>query len=69
MSLRCPTLSLASRATAVKKALKAVLAHRAGATYPFTHYVGLLTALCADAGIVTPPSLDDADLLTPMAWR
>jgi HEPN domain-containing protein len=49
---------------AVEKALKAVLADR-GAIYPFTHDVGLLTALCADAGIVTPSSLDDADRLTP----
>ena len=49
---------------AVEKALKAVLADR-GVTYPFTHDVGLLTALCADAGIDTPALLHDADLLTP----
>jgi HEPN domain-containing protein len=53
---------------AVEKALKAVLAER-GATYPFTHDVGLVMALCEDAGIVVPLSLADADLLTPYGAR
>ena len=36
-----------------------------GATFPFTHNVGLLMTLCEDAGISAPSSLADADLLTP----
>jgi len=49
---------------AVEKAFKAVLAER-GATFPFTHNVGLLMTLCADTGALAPSSLADADLLTP----
>jgi HEPN domain-containing protein len=49
---------------AVEKALKAVLAAR-GVTFPFTHNIGLLMTLVEDAGILAPPSLADADLLTP----
>lgn len=49
---------------AVEKAFKAVLAGR-GVTFPFTHNIGLLMTLVDDAGILAPPSLADADLLTP----
>ena len=49
---------------AVEKALKAVLSGR-GAIFPFTHNIALLMQLCEDAGVVAPPSLADADLLTP----
>ena len=34
-------------------------------TFPHTHNVGLLMTLVEDAGIQAPPSLGDADLLTP----
>ena len=34
-------------------------------TFPFTHNIGLLMTLVEDAGILAPPSLADADLLTP----
>ena len=49
---------------AVEKAFKAVLADH-GASFPFTHNVGLLMTLCADTGALAPSSLADADLLTP----
>jgi HEPN domain-containing protein len=49
---------------AVEKALKAVLAS-ASADFPFTHNIALLMQLCDDAGFELPPSLADADLLTP----
>ncbi len=49
---------------AVEKAFKAVLAEH-GATFPFTHNIGLLMQLCTDAGVVAPASLADGDLLTP----
>jgi HEPN domain-containing protein len=49
---------------AVEKAFKAVLAAR-GATFPFTHNIGLLMTLVEDESILAPPSLADADLLTP----
>ena len=49
---------------AVEKAFKAVLA-RAGADFPFTHNIGLLMQLLADAEIRLPESLATADLLTP----
>jgi HEPN domain-containing protein len=49
---------------AVEKALKAVLAQR-GVTFPFTHNIGLLITLIEDAGILAPPFVADADLLTP----
>ena len=49
---------------AVEKAFKAVLAG-CGVTFPFTHNIGLLMTLVEDAGSLAPPSLADADLLTP----
>lgn len=49
---------------AVEKAFKAVLAEH-GEMFPFTHNVGLLMQLCEDAGVLAPPSLAEADLLTP----
>lgn len=49
-----------------EKAFKAVLASRS-ADFPFTHNIGFLMQLCDDAGVDLPPSLAEADLLTPYA--
>lgn len=49
---------------AVEKALKAVLAS-VGVDYPFTHNIAFLLQRCEDAGASAPPSLAQADLLTP----
>jgi HEPN domain-containing protein len=49
---------------AVEKALKAVLAIR-GVEFPFTHSVGALAELSANAGTPLPPELSEVDRLTP----
>ncbi|MGI8429991.1 MAG: HEPN domain-containing protein [Solirubrobacteraceae bacterium] len=51
---------------AVEKALKAMLA-AASADFPRTHNIAVLMLLCEDAKIELPPSLAEADLLTPYA--
>jgi HEPN domain-containing protein len=49
---------------AVEKALKAVLAS-VRVEFPFTHNIAMLMQLCEDAGVQPPPTLVEADLLTP----
>lgn len=49
---------------AVEKALKAVLAVR-DVEFPFTHDLGALAELSANAGAVLPPELSEIDQLTP----
>jgi HEPN domain-containing protein len=49
---------------AVEKALKAVLAVR-DVAFPFTHDLGALAELSANAGAALPPKLSEVDQLTP----
>ncbi len=51
---------------AVEKSIKAVLAAR-GVDFPFTHDIGGLARICAEAEVPLPHDLGEADQLTPYA--
>jgi hypothetical protein len=50
----------------VEKSIKAVLAAR-GVDFPFTHDIGGLARICAEAEAPLPDDLGEADQLTPYA--
>ena len=51
---------------AVEKSIKAVLAAR-GVDFPFTHDIGGLARICAEAEVPLPDDMGEADQLTPYA--